>query len=231
LKKLSYSLARVRLAGANALVQGHSNSEAAQRRRILEAMIDSCAEKTYAATTIADIVSRAKVSRTTFYKRFADKRDCFEAAVWFSVEQLREVAAAAPIEGGSPADAARRSATAVLVAMAERPALAQLLTCDAVAVDPAVVERCRRLVTAAVAALWEAGTAPVPPSVDPGLAFGQAQVLVFHEIAAGRSHRLLDLLPQIAYLAVVPFAGHPEALRQSLSAERYLRELARDAGR
>ena len=52
--------------------------ETSQRQRIIEAMIDSCAEKTYAATTITDIVSRARISRTTFYKRFGDKRACFD---------------------------------------------------------------------------------------------------------------------------------------------------------
>ena len=57
-----------------------------QRRKIVEAMIASVAEKTYAGTTISDIVSRAAVSRTTFYKRFGDKRACFDAAL----EQVRE---------------------------------------------------------------------------------------------------------------------------------------------
>src|SRR4249919_64194 len=47
--------------------------EQSQRQRIIDAMIESCAEKTYAATTIADIVKRASISRTTFYKRFPNK--------------------------------------------------------------------------------------------------------------------------------------------------------------
>ena len=50
--------------------------ERSQRQRILDAMIDSCAEKTYAATTITDIVARAHISRTTFYKHYEDKRAC-----------------------------------------------------------------------------------------------------------------------------------------------------------
>jgi AcrR family transcriptional regulator len=35
-----------------------------QRQRIIDAMIESCAEKTYPATTIADIVRRAGISQT-----------------------------------------------------------------------------------------------------------------------------------------------------------------------
>jgi hypothetical protein len=39
--------------------------------------------------------------------------------------------------------------------------------------------------------------------------------LVFHEVAAGRAERLPTLLPDIVYLAIAPFAGHEEALRQA----------------
>jgi AcrR family transcriptional regulator len=66
-----------------------------QRRRIIDAMIDSCAEKTYGGTTISDIVARARISRTTFYKQFDDKRACFDAAIGHCIEQLQAVAAAA----------------------------------------------------------------------------------------------------------------------------------------
>ena len=59
-----------------------------QRQRIVDAMIESCAEKTYAATTIGDIVSRAHISRTTFYKHFEDKRACFRGAIDFCIAEL-----------------------------------------------------------------------------------------------------------------------------------------------
>ena len=58
-------------------------------------MIESCAEKTYAATTIADIVASARISRTTFYKHFADKRECFDAAIDYCIGELEGVAASA----------------------------------------------------------------------------------------------------------------------------------------
>src|SRR4051794_4544838 len=66
-----------------------------QRQRIIDAIIDSCAEKTYAATTISDIVARAHISRTTFYKHFDDKRACFDSAFEHCIQQLQEAAAAA----------------------------------------------------------------------------------------------------------------------------------------
>src|ERR687887_842834 len=51
-----------------------------QRSRMLGALVEVVAEKGYAATTVADIIGRAGVSRTTFYQQFKDKEDCFLVA-------------------------------------------------------------------------------------------------------------------------------------------------------
>jgi AcrR family transcriptional regulator len=190
-------------------------SAMAQRQRIVDALIESCAEKTFAATTITDIVGRAHISRTTFYKRFLDKRACFEAAVEYCIEELREAALAAHGPGDAPGDAIRKGAVAMLEAMAARPSLAQLLTGDAVSVDPSVIDRYRGLLIPAIQDLWTEADEKPEPGTDPKVAFGRAQLLIFNEIAAKRSERLPELAPQIVYLAVAPFGGHEEAVRQS----------------
>jgi AcrR family transcriptional regulator len=186
-----------------------------QRERIIEAMIASCAAKTYAATTITDIVGTARISRTTFYKRFPDKRTCFDAALDACIEQVRATAVASRSPRDAPADAVRKATSAVLDLMADKPGLAQLLTGDAHSVEPGVLRRYRKLLLPALEALWtDAGEVP-EPHIDPRLAFGRAQVLIFDQIAADRADRLRDLRPELVYLAVAPFAGHAEALRQS----------------
>jgi len=177
-------------------------------------MIESCAEKTYAATTISDIVARAHISRTTFYKHFEEKRACFEAAIDFCIGELEEVAGSAHSPVDSPGDAARLAATAVVEALAARPGLAQVLAGDAMAVDPMVIERYRKATVPALEALWSGDGRP-EAHTDPRLAFGQAQVLILNQIATGKPHRLPELLPEIVYLTVSPFGGHEEALRQS----------------
>jgi AcrR family transcriptional regulator len=187
----------------------------ARRARILDAMVRSCAEKTYAGTTISDIVARASISRTTFYKHFPGKRACFDATVDACVEEIRAVAR----EAHPPAEAVPKAIAAILQRMAEKPALAQLLTGDAIAVEPAILDRYRRLMLPAVAALWDAAGEPQQAHIDPRLAFGRAQLLIFNQIAAGNAARLPDLLPELVYLAVAPFAGHEEALVQVRRAE------------
>lgn len=190
-----------------------------QRQRIVDAIIENCAEKTYAGTTIADIVARAHISRTTFYKHFDDKRACFDAAVDHCIEELQRVAVAARSPSDSPADAARKAATAVVHALAARPGLAQLLTGDAIAVDPTVIERYRKATLPALEALWERRGSGVETHTDPRLAFGQAQVLILNQISSGKADRLPELLPEIVYLTVSPYGGHEEAIKQSRLAE------------
>jgi AcrR family transcriptional regulator len=186
-----------------------------QRRRIIDAMIDSCAEKTYAATTITDIVARARISRTTFYKQFDDKRACFDATIGHCIEQLQGVAAAAHDRDDAPADAVRKGTSAVIQALAERPGLAQLLTGDAIAVDPRVIECYRKATIPALEELWSRHDGDAPAYSDPRLAFGKAQVLILNQIAIGEADRLPELLPELVYLAVSPFGGHEAALHQS----------------
>lgn len=50
-----------------------------QRRRVLSGLAASVGTRGYAATTIADIVAAASVSRTTFYAHFEDKEAAFVA--------------------------------------------------------------------------------------------------------------------------------------------------------
>ena len=65
----------------------------AHRQRLLEGMARSVAAKGYAATTVADIVREAEVSRRTFYEYFSDRADClialYEAASYGALGVLR----------------------------------------------------------------------------------------------------------------------------------------------
>ncbi len=178
-------------------------------------MIACCAEKTYAGTTIANLVSRGSVSRTTFYKLFTDKRDCFDAAVTLCIDRIAATLAAASMGYDSPAEATRRGTVAGLELLAAEPELALVLSGDVLGVEPMLVDRYSRMIVPPLEELWAAAGEPPPKHLSPGLAFGRAQLLVFHEVIAGRPERLPALVPDIVYLAIAPFAGHDEALRQA----------------
>jgi AcrR family transcriptional regulator len=56
-----------------------ARSDAAIRRDLIGALAGCVAEKGYAATTIADIVALAHVSKRTFYEHFGGKEECLLA--------------------------------------------------------------------------------------------------------------------------------------------------------
>jgi AcrR family transcriptional regulator len=52
-----------------------------QRWRLMAAMVAAVAERGYEATTVAHVVELSGVSRTAFYRQFANKEECFVATV------------------------------------------------------------------------------------------------------------------------------------------------------
>src|SRR3954454_19574670 len=59
-----------------------------QRARLLDAVARVVAQKGYAASTVADIVRAAGVSRSTFYEQFDGKEACFLEAYRHGVDVL-----------------------------------------------------------------------------------------------------------------------------------------------
>jgi AcrR family transcriptional regulator len=115
-----------------------------QRGRILIAMVQVVAEKGYGATTVADIVERASVSRSTFYEQFQDKEACFVAAFDFGVEfVLAEMRRAweSMAEGGDWRAHVRSDLTTFLETLAAEPAFARAIHIEAVAAGPPALER------------------------------------------------------------------------------------------
>lgn len=59
-----------------------------QRDRILDGLAAAMAERGFVATSVADIIRHAGVSRETFYQQFGSKADAFDAALDIAGELL-----------------------------------------------------------------------------------------------------------------------------------------------
>ena len=82
-----------------------------QRGRILAAAVQVVEEVGYARTTVAQVITRARVSRKTFYLVFRDREDCFLAAFNLAIDG----ATGAAVEGLKASSiGARESAAASL---------------------------------------------------------------------------------------------------------------------
>ncbi len=118
-----------------------------QRERLLEAMAEAVADKGYAKTSVADVLSRAGVSRATFYQLFKDKDDCFRAAFDAFAARLAELMGSV-LEGvrlaGSvdPMVKLDQVLTTYLAVLQNAPALARTFLVEVYAAGPdAVAQR------------------------------------------------------------------------------------------
>lgn len=129
------------------LPRGHHNLSreevrAAQRTRLLAAMVQIVAERGYAATTVAMVLKRAHISRETFYQHFTDKHECFLAAFDDASDLLismMEAAIGAPED--PPLERVDRVLATYLGALAAAPTLARTFLIEVYGAGPAAVSR------------------------------------------------------------------------------------------
>lgn len=116
---------------------------ASQRGRLIDAMAQVVAEKGYAATTVADVVERAGVSRRTFYEQFSDKEACFLAAydvgLAVVIGRIKQAVEVSPTAGWR--EQARSGVEAFLALLASEPAFARALQLEILTAGPAALER------------------------------------------------------------------------------------------
>ena len=116
---------------------------ASQRARLIEAMAQVVAEKGYPATTVADVVELAGVSRRTFYEQFADKEACFLGAYDAGLTAvLSRIGAAVETDSGAGwRDRARAGVEAFLALLASEPAFARALQVEILTAGQAALDR------------------------------------------------------------------------------------------
>jgi AcrR family transcriptional regulator len=188
----------------------------AQQQRIFDALAKSSAEKTFSATTIADIVGYASISRATFYKHFTNKQECFDATIDTFLDELQAVAGTAyATAGDSQPDAVRMVVSAIVEHLVAKPHHAKLLFIEAAVVDPEAVQRCRALVLAGLERQQTLAAEALASPTDPEAAFGSAIVLVASYLSDGQVEELKSLVPELVYIALRPFAGPQVALAQA----------------
>jgi AcrR family transcriptional regulator len=182
---------------------------ASQRERLVQAMLDSVAERGYEATTVPQVVAAARVSRNAFYELFADKLDCFLALCdEAATEMLDTLLAQATREDWV---AALRSGTALYLRWwREHPAFSRAYFLELPSAGPRAIDqrdgayaRFREMFEAlgAWARLRQPELAPLDPVV-PRLLVVATTELVAEEVRAGRVDRLEELTEQLVAVMV-----------------------------
>lgn len=188
-----------------------------RRQSLLEAMVRVVGRQGYKATSVADVIEEAGTSRTTFYKHFEDKHDCFLAAYDMVVERVvGEVVAGC--DGQRPwLERMRTGLTTIVELFALDPELAR----TAIVEVSAAGADARRRHWSAVSRLSEfldggrelAGGRELPENIAL-MAAGAVSGLIFEELLTGRAERLPALLPDLLFAMLVPYIGPSAAAEE-----------------
>ncbi|HEX3562241.1 MAG TPA: TetR/AcrR family transcriptional regulator [Solirubrobacterales bacterium] len=173
-----------------------------QRERLLEAVPGIVAERGYEATSVADIIKAAAVSRNAFYKNFSDKQDCFAVAHEAGHERLFEILTQPCEEGGTVEERVQRSLAAVLDALASEPGLARLLFVEAPSAGEGIALRYHEWLQR-YGTLLRAAAPDLPPQSSPapeveGVIVGGIASRLGSEVLRGRGAKLRDLTAPFA---------------------------------
>ena len=196
------------------------DAAADQRRRILEATAGLVAEQGYPATTIEQIVRRAKVGYATFYKSFEDKEECFLALFDAALEHTaREVEDAYEREAGPWTDRVGAGLGALFKTIAAHPNVARACMVEALTAGPQAVAH-HEAALKRFAPLLRGGRelnprqAELPATLEDTLAGGVLWV-VNQRLVAGRAEELRGLLPETLEFLLRPYVGEEEAAREA----------------
>jgi AcrR family transcriptional regulator len=160
--------------GRNALPDG--DRRAIQRLRLLRAVVDLSFSRPVHEVTVADIISRARVSRRTFYELFEDRESCFVAACGKMAECLDQHLNNDSLNGIDD-DSYLAVARLLLRLAGKHSRQTYCLTVRALGAGPDACCARSRAVELVEQALWTVGK-KVPPDIAKFLVGGLARVVV-----------------------------------------------------
>jgi AcrR family transcriptional regulator len=181
-----------------------------RRELILAAMIRVVGSKGYKETSVADVIEEAGTSRTTFYKNFEDKHECFLAAYDMLVEQVFAEVVANCNGEQSWLERVEKGLTTIVELFALDPKLARTAVVEVAAAGADARQR-----------HWDA-IARFTEYLDGGrelsdgrelpenislMSAGAVSGLIFDELLAGRAAQLPAMLPDLLFAMLVPYIG------------------------
>ncbi len=196
-----------------------------RRDAIVNAMIRVAGNKGYLATSVADVLTEARASRTTFYKHFANKRECFLAAYDLAIERIFGATEAACEGRRRWRDRAKSGLAAVVELLAADPALARTAILEVSAAGPEARRR-HRTAIGRFARLLEPERPrqrhELPPTTAL-MAVGAVAGLILDELREDQAPNLPRILPELEFALLVPYLGPrvaAEAFAATASAPR-----------
>ena len=187
-----------------------------QRARLLSAAVPVVNEVGWSGVTVAQIASRARVSRRTFYDLFADRDDCLLAVLDDAVARIEDKLGPASLETSWRARV-RGGLWTILEFLDREPVLARVCVVEALRGGPRVLER-RQEIFARLALVLEEGRGERPREETSRLTaeglVGAAFTIVQARLLRDDREPLTGLTGELMGMIVLPYLGPAAARRE-----------------
>ena len=187
-----------------------------RRARILAGTAEVMLSKGYANTSITDIVAAAGIARDVFYEHFENKQHVFLETQQFVTQAVLELCGSAYFGGRDWPERVWLGLGSLLGLVAAYPALAYVRIVECYAAGPVAVRGTEELLRTAALFLEEGYSYGGPASGLPKTASlaiaGAVFEVIYRLVARGEAQAVPRRLPELAYIAIAPFAGTEAAV-------------------
>jgi AcrR family transcriptional regulator len=192
-------------------------TERHQRERIFAAVATGMAKHGYSELTIDRIIRPARVSRTTFYRHFADKRDAVTTAHAQSLARLRSKIEEACRSESEWAEKVKVAIEATVDFAIAEPARAQLLATGFLGAD-LTLTRGVRVSYEELATLLSEGRRQRPeaealPALTEQALVGAIVSVLGRGLLSSEPECIDRMRAELSQFALIPYLGHSAAAR------------------
>lgn len=191
-----------------------------KRQLILQGMLEAVGADGYERTSVRTVLFLAGVYRQAFYDSFQDKEDCYLRALDVGIEEVEGRMRAATAGRRTWRGQLRAALAALLVFLDVEPDVGRALLVEVHAAGPRALARRTEAMEQAAAYIDRAraeGGVAAPPIAGEAVVAGIFAVL-HSRLAAHRDGRFAPLLPELMFLAVLPYFGPEKAAEEMCSA-------------
>ncbi len=180
-----------------------------KRQRILRGMLEAVGTQGYEQTTVQDAITNAGLYRQAFYDNFEDKEDCYLHAIdagsaWIELA-MRQATGGEPTWRGQ----LRGALAGLLSFLDERPEIGRALLVEVHAAGPRAVEKRTQAMERAAEMMDQAReeSEDVAPAISAEAVVAGILAVLHTRLAARQADGFARLLPELMYLAVLPYFG------------------------
>lgn len=183
-----------------------------KRERILQGMLEAVGTLGYERTSVQDAVVEAGLYRQAFYDSFEDKEDCYLQAIDAGSAWIELAMREAAVGETTWRDQLRGALSGLLAFLEEQPAVGRAVLVEVHAAGPRAVEKRTEAMgrAAMMMDLAREESTGMAPEISAEAVVAGILAVLHTRLSAEQTSDFMRLLPELMYLAVLPYFG-PDA--------------------